>query len=691
MRLANLRDLVLPIAIISSIFVILIPLPVFLMDLLLAGNITVSVLILLITIYVRTPLEFSVFPTLLLATTMARLVLNVATTRLILTGAGGNDLNAAGEVIRNFGEFVAGDRLVVGIIIFAIIVIIQFVVITKGATRISEVAARFQLDGMPGRQMAIDADLNNGAIDEQEAQRRRAELGQQSDFYSAMDGAAKFVRGDAIAGIIITAINAAGGLYVGMAEMGMELADAAEVFTKLTIGDGLVSQIPAFLIAVASALLVTRSTQKINLPLEFLQQMFSRPQALYVAGGFVFLLMFTSLPKLPLMMLGGGCVGIAAMIGRRAPALAAAEQAKKEAAAKPLAPPKSAEEKIQEKLAVDPMELELGLGLIRLADPARGGDLMDRLSQLREAIAEEIGLVMPRIRVLDEMGLAENEYRIRISASPIATGRVYTDQYLALDTALTGASLPGEEVRDPAFNQRAFWIDASSRDHAEMLGFTTVEPAAVIATHLQEVVRRNADQLLGRDATKKLLDELKKHAPALVEDVTGSGVKLGLVQQVLQALLREDVPIRQLATILEAIGDHAGKTQDPLHLAEFVRHRLSRTLTSRYRDDQGQVHVVMLDPALEERIAGAIDHTDRGFFLRMSPEVVEKTNRRIREEVQKLVREGKPAILYVSPRIRLGVKELTRGDLPDLVVLGYAEVSRDAATVSRGIVRDLEA
>lgn len=671
--------------IITSVLVILIPMPSFLMDLLLAANITVAVIVLLTTIYVRTPLEFSIFPSLLLATTLGRLVLNVASTRLILTRAEQDQLSAAGEVIRSFGEFVAGDKVVVGLIIFVIIIVIQFVVITKGATRISEVAARFALDGMPGRQMAIDADLNAGVIDEREAQRRRSEITQQADFYGAMDGASKFVRGDAIAGILITLINIVGGLTVGVFDAHMTLSDAASLFTKLTIGDGLVSQVPAFLISLAAGLLVTRSTQKSNLPGDFIQQLFSRPQALAVAGGFLGILVFTSLPAAPMLTLGGGCCALAVMLTKqRKRELAAAAAAEREEAVKT----KQGEQRIEDFLAVDPMEIEIGVALIRLADPSRGGDLLPRITGVRQAVAADIGIVLPKVRIRDNMRLVEDQYRIKIANNPVAEGTIRSDQLLAMDSGMTTGTIPGEETRDPAFHQRAVWIDHGHRDRAEMLGYTPVEPAAVLATHLQEVVRRHADELLTRDATKHLLDELKQISPTVVDELIPGLMRLGDVQQVLQLLLREQVPIRQLSMILETLGDYAGRTKDPIWLTEYVRHRLARTLCTRYRDGEDRLHVVTLDPALEDRIAAGIEHNERGLFVRMSPQAVETTCGLIAEGLSRLTRAHHPPVVLVSPQIRPGLKQLTAANLPQLVVLSYNEITRDTKIESVGIVND---
>ena len=684
---AQCRSFILPVAIITSVLVILIPLPTILMDLLLAANITLAVIVLLTTIYVRTPLEFSVFPTILLAATLGRLVLNVATTRLILTRAGTDGLRAAGGVIQAFGEFVAGDVIVVGLIIFVIIVVIQFVVITKGATRISEVAARFALDGMPGRQMAIDADLNAGIVDEKEAQRRREEITEQADFYGAMDGASKFVRGDAIAGIIITLINIGGGLFIGVFHAQMTVATAVSQFTRLTIGDGLVTQIPAFLISLAAGLLVTRSTKRVDLPTEFLSQLLSRPQALVVAGGFLVVLVFTNLPTIPLVIVGGGCFGLALTVQkekqRNREKVATAQKARADDAAE-VAP------RIEDFLAIDPMEMEIGVGLIRLADPSRGGDLLQRITGVRQHVASELGIILPKVRIRDNMRLGENQYRIKIDNNSVADGEVLPDHLLAMDSGMTQGAVDGIPVRDPAFQQPATWIQPGIRDRAEMLGYTPVEPAAVLATHLQEVVRQHADELLTRDTTRQLVDELKKSSPAVVDELIPGVMKLGEVQQILQMLLHEGLSIRQLGLVFETLGDYASKTKDPIWLSEYVRHRLARTTCAQYRDEDGRMYVVTLEPALEDRISAGIEHAERGLFIRMSPQAIDVTCDQVAQEVAELVRSGRTPIVLVSPQIRPGFRQLISGKLPRVVVLSYNEITRDTQVESVGMVSEAE-
>lgn len=680
--LQRAQDLILPIGLIGSLLVILVPLPPMMMDVLLAMNVTISVIVLLTTIYVGTPMEFNIFPSLLLATTLGRLVLNVATTRLILTNGSNGDMSAAGAVIQKFGEFVAGDQLVVGIIIFVIIVLIQFLVITKGATRISEVAARFALDGMPGKQMAIDADLGAGLIDEHQAKERREQVTQQADFYAAMDGASKFVRGDAVAGIAITVINVVGGFAVGLMG-GMAPAECAELFTKLTIGDGLVSQVPAFLISLAAGLLVTRSTQKTDLPVEFMQQLFSRPEALFVAAGFLGILVFTRLPAIPLLTIGGCCVGLAMTMRKQAKQKVARQEheAKVQAAANV-----KKEEKIEDFLTIDPMEMEIGLGLIRLANPDRGGDLLARITGVRQAVAADIGIILPKVRIRDNMRLKENQYRIKISNNPVAEGDVHPDKLLAMDSGMTTGPISGIETRDPAFGQPAKWIEIGMRDHASMLGYTPVEPTSVLATHLQEVVRRHADDILTRDATKELIEQAKRSSPAVVEELVPGVMKVGEVQQVLQSLLREEVPIRQLGIILETLGDYATKTKDPLLLTEFVRHRLARTLCTRYRDMENVLRVITLDPALEDKIAANVEMSEKGLFVRFRNAETNRICDAIHKEMDKLKRAGYPTVLLVNPQVRPATRHITSANLPRLIVLSYNEITRDTRVESLGTV-----
>ncbi|MCO8123827.1 flagellar biosynthesis protein FlhA [Stieleria sp. TO1_6] len=600
------RAWLLPVGVMASLVVILMPLPPVIMDLLLAGNLALAVVILLTTIHIATPLEFSVFPTLLLATTLTRLVLNIATTRLILTGAPTLGEQAAGSVVQTFGQFVAGNQVEVGLILFLILIVVQFVVITKGATRISEVAARFALDGMPGRQSAIDADLNAGNIDNQTASAKRDALSAEADFYSAMDGAGKFVRGDAIAGLVITAINIVGGLYLGVVVSGMGIADAASVFTKLTIGDGLVSQIPSLLISLSAGILVTRGTRKSNLPEDFVTQLLGNSKALFIAGGFLLVLMITGLPLIPLLLLGGGCFLIATTLMRndknRENAAEEARVKESEAAAHA-----TTQKRVEDFLTVDPLEVAIGLGLLPLADPSRGGDLMQRIASLRNQMAAEIGIVLPKVRVRDDATLGQQEYEIRLFGDFVARGQLRIDKLLACGDSRTTGTPVGEQVLDPASRREAIWIDPVDREQAMIYGYKTRTAPGVLAHHLEQIARSHADELLSRDATKHLLDELRQVAPAMVDELVprqsdsqpprGGRMSVSDVQKVLQGLLREAIPIRQLGIILEALSDASEKTNDTERQIEHVRQRLARTLCAGLCDSHRVMRAVHIDEA----------------------------------------------------------------------------------------------
>ncbi len=677
------RDLILPAGLIASVLVILVPMPPALMDVLLSINIALAVIILLTTVYVRTPLEFSIFPSLLLATTLARLVLNVATTRLILTRAKTDGALAAGHVVKAFGEFVAANQLVVGLVIFVIIVIIQFVVITKGATRISEVAARFALDGMPGKQMAIDADLNAGLIDQAEAHRRREIIARQADFFGAMDGASKFVRGDAVASILITLVNIFGGLVIGVLQAGMSLSQAADVFTKLTIGDGLVAQVPAFMISLSAGLLVTRSNAETNLPSEFLRQLFGRPQTLAIAGVFLGLLIFTALPKIPLLLIGGGCIALSVTLSRQNKRVAEEAATKTQAELR-----KKPDERIEDYLSTNPLEIEIGVGLLRLADPKRGGNLLERIQQVRQAVAADLGIVMPKVRVRDNLRLDQTEYRIKIADVPVAEGSLEAGMLLAIDGGGLTGTMRGIETREPAHQRPALWIEPNLRDQAEGLGYKVQEPAGVLASHLAETINQHADEILTRDATKHLVEELRKTSPAVVEELIPVQMKLAEVQRVLQALLREQVPIRQLGAILETLGDCAAGAHDLWQMTELVRQRLARVICRRDSAPDGKLHVITIDGELESRIAAAVEHADRGWQIRLAPREVVRICDSLSEGIEELVRENHRPVVLVSPAIRAALKQLTLSRLPRLAVLSYDEITRDTKVESAALVSD---
>ena len=680
--LAHSRDLIMPIIIISLVFVMLVRLPTGLMDVLLAANLAFAAVVLLTTIYVRSPLEFSVFPSMLLTATLFRLVLNCATTRLILTG--GDNINeassAAGEVIEAFGNFVAGDSIVVGLIIFIILIVIQFVVITKGATRISEVAARFVLDGMPGKQMAIDADLNAGLINEGEARRRREQISNEADFYGAMDGASKFVRGDAIAGIIITLVNVTGGLIIGMAQYNWPLSQCFSIFTRLTIGDGLVSQIPAFIISISAGLIVTRSTAKSNLGEELISQVFANPRALMVASGFLVLLGFSNLPKVPLFFMAGSIGGIAYVL-KRGQVKAAVEKAQAEKAAKP----QSKEEKIEALLPVDRMELEIGYALIRLVDTKQGGDLLSRITMIRKQIALDLGIIVPSVRIRDNVRLNPNEYVVKLKGVEIARGEAYPDQVLAMDSGAVTGQLNGRQTREPAFGLPAVWIPTGRKEQAELMNYTVVDCSSVLATHLTEVIKTHAAELLTRQDLNTLLDTLKEKSPAVVEEVVGGTLKAGDIQKVLQSLLEERVPIRDMETILETLGDWGRRTQDLEVLTEYARNALARTICDQYREDDGNLKCITLDPALEDLINRHIERGDTGSFLTLPPATATAVTSAVMQQLQSLVELGMHPVVICSPQIRLALRRLLAPSLSNIVVLAYNEIVKGIQIESQGM------
>ncbi|MCA9167313.1 MAG: FHIPEP family type III secretion protein [Planctomycetales bacterium] len=683
---SRVQELLLPIGLLASLLVILTPMPAMSLDLLLLGNIALSVIIFLTTIYVTSPLEFSVFPTVLLATTLGRLVLNVATTRSILTRGSTDGLDAAGGVVRRFGEFVAGDQVLVGIVVFGIIAVIQFVVITKGATRISEVSARFALDGMPGKQMAVDADLNAGLIDQVEARRRRGEIAMQADFYGAMDGASKFVRGDAVAGIFITTINIVGGLLLGVTQYGMSLSEAGATFTKLTIGDGLVSQIPALLISLAAGLLVTRSAQKSNLPVEFLQQLLSRPQVLAVAGVFLAVLILTQLPAIPLVMLGSGCIGAAVLLSRREPEVEKPARPATTTATAATPPQQRLEPRIEEYLSVDPVELELGLDLVRLADSKRGGNLLSRITQLRQAVAMELGLVLPKVRIRDNLRLNEDHYRIKIQGNPVATARLPMGVYWAVTDHREEPRGGDGTLRHPAFRYPLQRVTREQLPLVQQSGQTVLDATGVLLHHLRQVVAIHAADLLTRDATKHLLDETHQKAPAVVDELVPQMMRLADVQRILQRLLVEGVSIRQMSLILEALGDEAGRSRSEVELTERVRHRLARSICAQYRDERDRLHVVTLDSAWEERTQSAMQLSERDVATKLSAADVDALARGIDNELAQLRQQGRPEILLVRPEIRPVLKRMLISQLPQLIVLSYSEITAETKVVSLGIV-----
>jgi len=669
------RGMLLPFAAIALLMVILIPLPPWVLDFMLVMNLTLSAIVLVTTIFVNSPLEFSVFPSLLLGVTLFRLVLNAATTRLILTAgdrAANPDLAmaAAGHVVMAFSQFVSGNSLAVGVIIFIIIVVIQFVVITKGATRIAEVAARFTLDAMPGKQMAIDADLNAGVIQEAEARRRRDAIAQEADFYGAMDGASKFVRGDAVAAIIITFVNVLGGLYVGMVEHNWPFMKCLGLYTRLTIGDGLVSQVPAFIVSLGAGLIVTRTSSRANLGDEMLGQVLAKPQALIVASAFLLLMAITDLPKPPLLLMGASCAALAFLLTRNQQRVMAAAAKEKQQAATKKEP-----EKVEKLLDVDTMELEVGYGLVRLVDAAKGGDLMDRISMIRRQIAMDLGVIVPPIRIRDNMQLQANDYVVKIRGQAIGRGVTYPEQFLAMDNGATSGAIPGAEATiEPAFGLPAYWVTESQRAQAELLNYTVVEATSVLATHLTELIKSHAAELLTRQEIKNLIDNLKARVPALVEEVIPTIVKPGELQKVMQNLLRERVPVRDLETIIETLGDWAGRTKDLDVLTEYVRNSLARAICKQYVDDQDRLFVITLDPALEDFINSHIERGEHGTSNRIPPQAAQQIVQRIAARTGELTQTGRSAVLLCSPQVRGSLRKMIESNLPQVAVLSFNEI-----------------
>ena len=659
------------------------------------------------TLAIRSPQEFSAFPTILLTTTLTRLVLNVATARLVLTRGGEEGVNAAGDVIRTFGTFVAGDQVLVGLIMFSILVVIQFVVITQGATRISEVAARFTLDGLPGRQMAIDADLHAGVIDQHEAHRRRDEVYRQADFFGAMDGASRFVRGDAIAGAVILLVNIVGGLLLGIINHGMSPGEAFNVFTKLTIGDGLVSQIPAFLISLAAGLIVTRSSASTDLNVDVTGQLFSKPAVMGTAAAFLGFMALTPLPKLPLLTLGGalcagaifggvrrgeetgfdepsaGRIGVTTyrLIRQASPRTRPSSGGARATSSKAAQPATTnsidvGSDRMEDLLHVDPLELEIGFRLISLADPSRGGNLLDRLKAVRQRVARDMGLIVPQVRIHDQVGLAPHEYRVKIRGTVVGQGVAHAGRLLAVPPAGLVTRPDGRDGVDPLTGQPAVWIHADGRELAELAGCRVLETAAVIAGHFGEIVLTHADEILTREQVERLLDRVRASAPTLASEVVPGLLRAGELQRVLQNLLRERVGIRDLETILETLAVHAGKTKDIDLLTEQVRQSLARQITETYRGPDGRLRVVSLGSRLDDRLAAASQSESRPAES-LGEETAHGIIHAVAEAVGTLIEGGYPPVILTTPAARAVLKDLTRADLPRLVVLSQREIPRD--------------
>ncbi len=668
------RGVIFPALIVLSVLALIMPLPPLLLDLLLAGNLTLSVLILLTTVYVVRPLEFSSFPALLLGTTLARLVLNVASTRLVLTRGGSDGTQAAGKVIEAFSQFVSGDQIAVGLVVFLIIVTIQFLVITKGATRISEVAARFALDGLPGKQMAIDADQNAGAITHEQARQRRDDLIRQADFYAAMDGASKFVRGDAVAGLVIMAVNVIGGLYMGVFEYDLGIGEAADIFTRLTIGDGLVSQVPAFLVSLAAGLIVTRSSSGSDLRGDVVGQMFRHPEALFLAAVFLAAMSVTGLPAVPLLAMAAGCVAVGVML-RKALVQPTEVEAKSN-----LPTPQTPQQKLEDHLRIDPMELTIGGGLVTFA---QNGNLLSNISEVRSRIAQELGMLLPKIRVKDNIQMEPFGYEFKMRGIPVATGEARVDRLLAVRTSFVTGELAGQRTVEPATGHAAMWIDPAQRDRAELLGYLVQNPTDALFSHLHEVVREHAAELLTRQQVHALLDNLRQTSPKVVDELIPGLLKPAQVHLVLENLLRERVPIRDLEAILETLADHAEQTKNPILLTEYVRAALARTICQRHRDSLRVMRVLTLDPDLEDVIAAGVDFSDTGLLVRLSL----PTSDAVRQSLAESIRNSEATVvLTTSSAVRLGLRHITASAFPRLSILSLNEISRDTHVEAQGLV-----
>jgi flagellar biosynthesis protein FlhA len=674
----KMRDLIVLIGIIGIVLMMVVPVPIPLLDILLIINISIALMIILVAMNTLDALQFSIFPALLLITTLFRLALNVSTTRNILSHG------EAGNVVKTFGSFVAQGNIIVGFVVFLILVLVQFIVITKGSERVAEVAARFTLDAMPGKQMSIDADLNAGLINEQQARERRQKIEKEADFYGAMDGASKFVKGDAIAGIIILIINLLGGLIIGMTMMGMSFPEAGATFSILTIGDGLVSQIPALLISTAAGLIVTRASSEGNLGHDITSQITAQPKLLYiVAGTLAFLGIFTPIhwyTTLP----------IAALL------VFAANRMQKNLARKAIQDEQRVEEQQIEEvrspesvislLQVDPIEFEFGYGLIPLADTQQGGDLLDRIILIRRQCALELGIIVPVIRIRDNIQLRPNEYIIKIKGNTVARGELLLNHYLAMSPGIDDDSITGIETTEPAFGLPAIWVDEATKERAELSGYTVVDPPSVVATHLTEIIKKHAHELLGRQETKALIENVKESYPALVDDLIPSVLSVGDVQKVLSKLLREKISVRDLVTIMETLADNGGYSKDPEILTEYVRQALSRQITQQFTSAGDSLKVITVGPSLEKKIAEAVQQSDQGSYLALDPSSSQIIYHRVSEQVTKLIQSGQQPVILTSPTIRMYLRQLLERTMQEIPVLSYSELEPSVEIQSMGVV-----
>jgi flagellar biosynthesis protein FlhA len=673
-------DVILAVCVVGTVLLLVIPLPPVLLDAFLSISILLAVITLLMTLYVEEALEFNAFPSLLLFLTLFRLALNIASTRMILS------TGQAGDIIKTFGEFVTGGNQIVGLVIFALLTIVNFVVITKGSGRIAEVTARFTLDAMPGKQMSIDADLNAGIIDEQEAKVRREKISNEAEFYGSMDGASKFVRGDAIAGLIITAINIVGGLAIGMASRGMSWTEASSIYTLLSIGDGLVSQIPALLISVGAGVIVTRASSKETMGETFREQLFNNPRVLFITSSIIALISFV--PGMPKSVM----IPISLAVGVYSYSLwkhgvedletyDASMEKLQEAGEKT-----SAADDVERALFIDPMEIELGYGLIPLVDQSQGGDLLARITVIRRQIASELGVVVPPIRIRDNMTIESDSYVINIKGIEVASGKLFLDSFLAMNPGNVTKQVPGIKTVEPAFGLPALWISSAQKDNAEKAGYTVVDTLSVLATHLTEVIHAHAHELLNRQEANKLVENAKANASTVVEELVPNLLTIGGVLKVLQSLLRERIPIRDIVTILELLADYAVKTQDAEILTEYVRQGLARTITKQYADESKVMYVVTFDSKVEEMIAESVQKNEFGSRIVLRPATVQKIVEELDSFIDVAAKEGRQMIVMTSPSIRRYIKQLIERMLPRVPVLSFNEIISDIEISSLGVV-----
>ena len=664
------QEYVIGLGVVVILAVMVMPIPPFMLDLLLSFSITFSLIILLVSIFMQGPLDFSVFPSLLLIVTLIRLSLNVASTRIILLN-GGEGVSAAGDVIESFGSFVVGGNFVVGTVIFIILVMINFIVITKGSVRTSEVAARFTLDAIPGKQMSIDADLNAGLINDREARNRRQNLEQEANFYGSMDGAIRFVRGDAIAGILITLVNILGGFGIGIFQQDMDISEAAQVYTLLTIGDGLVSQLPALIVSTAAGLVVTRATADQSLPKQLISQLINQPYAFLIASSILFIFgLIPGLPHFPffLMSIIAGVIGFNKF--KDTNKKVQIENRKKEDDAKAPAP-----EHVESILPLDIMELEVGYELIPLVDADSNGELLERIKSVRRQFALEMGFIVPPLHIRDNLQLKSNEYGILIKGVEVSRGSIMADRLLAMNPGTIEKEIDGIQTKEPTFGLPAVWILASDKQKAQMAGYTVVDPSTVVTTHIKETIKRHASELLGRQETQALVDKFKESNPKVIEELIPDVLSLGKVQKVLQNLLKEHISIRDLRTILEQLADYGLTTKDTDLLTEYVRQSLARPITKQFQSADGSLSVMTLNREIEELIHGSIQKTELTSFLALEPTLAEKLLLKLQEAVEAMTPQMETSpVLLASPGIRHHLRKLVERFLPDLAVLSHSEI-----------------